>query len=330
MFPICGRLYGWTTAVTGLAAAAALVSFGPAWSAPEPHNAPEALCRVGLRSYGAGDVGGAVARFRQALDSDPSNAFCLFGLARIRHEEYEAGMTAYGEAVGLYERLAGVLGDGLREGQDPALYQMYFHQGSLLMRGCDYERAERAFLTYLRLFPDAENAPEAVNAIGVANYYTGKFERAVARFREALEARPRYAAARFNLRSVFTRLSLYGEALALRRAGDLDGALEKLKTLLEFSPRFPAGRQLLANILFERGEADRALALCRRLLDEVEDASVRYALRTDAARMHLARGEREAAKALLLENVRQFAALGDERLRLEVLQLLAEALEDGR
>lgn len=330
MFPMCGRLRGWMTAVTSLAAAVALVPFGPAWSAPEPHRGPEALCREALRSYEEGDVGAAGARFRQALDSDPSNASCLFGLARIRHEEYAAGMTAYGEAVGLYERLAGVLGDQFREERDRVLYEMYFHRGSLLMRGCDYERAEQAFLTYLRLFPDAENAPEAVNAIGVANYYTGQFERAVARFREALEARPGYAAARFNLRSVFTRLSLYGEALALRRAGDLDGALEKLKTLLEFSPRFPAGRQLLANILFERGEADRALALCRRLLEEVEDASVLYAVRTDAARMHLARGERESAKELLLENVRQFSALGDERLRLEVLELLAEALEDGR
>jgi tetratricopeptide (TPR) repeat protein len=330
MFPKGVRSSLSFAAVSGFAATAALLSVGPSWSAREPPRAPEGLCRDGLRAYAAGDVGGAVAHLRQALDSAPANPFCLFALARVYHEEYAAGMTAYGEAVNLYERLATILGDEFGEGRDPALYEMYFHQGSLLMRGCDYGRAERAFLKYLKLFPGAENAPEAVNAIGVANYYTGQFDRAVARFREALEVRPRYAAARFNLRSVFTRMSLYAEALALHRAGDLDGALEKLKTLLEFSPRFPAGRQLLANLLFEKGETDRALALCRRLLDEVEDVSVLYAVRTDAARMHLARGEREPAQVLLLENVRQFSVLGDDRLRLEVLQLLAEALEGER
>ncbi len=68
-------------------------------------------------------------------------------------------------------------------------------------------------------------------------------------FQRALVIDPDYAEARFNLRSVFTRLAAYNEAVAISRVGELVLAMEKVQQLKEWAPRYLPGRRLEAKAL---------------------------------------------------------------------------------
>jgi len=74
---------------------------------------------------------------------------------------------------------------------------------------------------------------------GFLAFADGRVEEAIARYREALDADPKLA------------IAWNGLSLALRQQGDLDGAIEAAKRLIEIEPDDPLGHTNLS-ILFQR------------------------------------------------------------------------------
>jgi tetratricopeptide (TPR) repeat protein len=135
------------------------------------------------------------------------------------------------------------------------------------------------------------------NSIGVAHYYLDEYEAAVKAFEKALDADPAYSAARFNLRSVFTRLLLFDVAMANRRIGRLDVALEELDRILGLAPRYLSAHLQKALVLRELGRDDEAETVARAALILGSDRKVSFELRELLGDILATRGQTHEAVA---------------------------------
>lgn len=292
-------------------------------AAPARGDDAQSAYRLGVRAYRAGDLEAAVAAFRRSEEADPSYPYPTFALARIYQELFEQDTRHYAEAVRAYEKLVLLLRLNPPGETSKTLYQAHYFRGLLLLKGGDYPNALRSLETFLRLEPDFYTPETVHNAIGIALYYLDQYDQAVESFRTALAANPDYAEARFNLRSVFTRLAVYNEAVAIGRAGELEIALEKVSRLKEFAPRYLPGRRLEAKLLQALGREQEASRVYSEMLGIDPRHPITYHVRLEMARYHLRRGETAEARRLVTEDLRLFPDIADERAREEALELAA-------
>lgn len=280
--------------------------------------------KAGVRAYRGGDIKEALRLFRASEQADPAYPFPPFALGRIYHELFDQETRFYEEGVAFYGRVTLLLRINPPPTKDRALYQVLYFLGLLYLKGGDYELAQAALQQFLELSPDFDNLPAVHNAIGIALYYQDQYDGAVEHFRTALVRDPSFAEARFNLRSVFTRLAVYNEAVVLSRAGESELALEKIERLKEFAPRYLPGRRLEARLLSHVGQPEEALRVYSEVLGFDPDAPLTFGVRLEMARLLATRGRTEEARGLLLDNLSRFPELGDERLQREALEMLAK------
>ncbi len=280
------------------------------------------LYKKAMRAYRAGRIQQALEGFERAEDADPTYPYPPLALARIYHQLFEQDMTHYRDAALAYGRVGLLLRITPPGPTERALYQAYYFQGLLLLKGGEYEKALRVLDRFLEVAPDFYAVERVHNARGVALYSLDRFDAAVAAFRKALEAEPDFAEARFNLRSVYTRLSTYNEAVALARSGQPEAALRRLARLREFAPRYLPGRRLEAQTLARLGRPAEAERVFREILATDPGDPLTYGVRLDLARMLAGRGQTVEALALLRENLDRFPRIADERAKEATRKLL--------
>ena len=125
-------------------------------------------------------------------------------------------------------------------------------------------------------------------------------------FETALALDPDQPEARFNLRSVFTRLAVYNEAMANARAWNVEAAFEGVAALKEFAPRYLPGRRLEANLLLKVGRIDEAMAVLGEILALDPDHPLTFGVRMDLAKLLTTQGKKDQAVELLRENLKRF------------------------
>jgi len=282
-----------------------------------------AAYKEGLRSYRAGNLDEALALFRTSEDADPTYPFSPFALGRIYQQLFDQETRYYEEAGNAYERVALLLRASPPAQKDRPLYQVYYFLGLLYLKGGDYAQAQASLQQFLQVYPDFDNPQDVYNAIGIALYYQDQYDKAVEHFRTALARAPGYAEARFNLRSVFTRLAVYNEATVLARAGEMELALEKVGRLKEFAPRYLPGRRLEGMVLQRLGRRAEAVKVYQEALGFDPADPLTYPVRLELARILADQGHRDEALGHLTENLRRFPDIGDARVQREVTDLMA-------
>lgn len=280
------------------------------------------LYKEGTKLQRAGDIEGAVERFRAACEADPEYPQGLFGLGKAYQELFEREMRWYAEAVDAYDRLIALLLAAPEDSWDRDLFLVYFQQGLLFLKGGEFERAARSLEKFLSLSPDDLRAADANNALGIAQYYLNQYDLAVGYFKKALDADPGNSAARFNLRSVFTRLTAYNEAQVYFRAKDYARALTRLNQLKEYAPRYIPGRRLEGTILVRTGRVEEGLRVYREILSIYPDHPLSYWVRIETAREMVALERFDEAQELLMDNLARFPNVEDEQARREMTALL--------
>lgn len=282
------------------------------------------LYKQGINAYRQGKTKEAIDLFKTSADSDPTFAHPLFSLARIYDGIFTRNKHSYLEAVYYHERLADLLEANPPKPPQKGLYKTYLSQGMLYLKGGDYLNALNAFDTYLTVADARFNSDEIHNGRGIALYYLDQYDEAVEAFREALYFNADYAEARFNLRSVFTRLATYNEAAALARAGEPEVALQKLEGLKELAPRYLPGRQLEARIHKSFGNDTAALNIFIDMLEIKKDHPINCETRLEMAKILAAKGETKESCRLLRENIKLYPQFKDMRLMENVKKSLTE------
>ncbi len=286
-------------------------------------NEARAAYKEGMRAYRAGSLDEALALFRRSEDADPTYPFSPFALGRIYQQLFDQETRNYEEAVNAYERVVLLLRASPPAPKDRALYQVLYFLGLLYLKGGDYAQAQASLQQFLEIYPDFDNPQDVHNAMGISLYYQDQYDKAVDHFRTALARDPEYAEARFNLRSVFTRLAVYNEAMVLARAGEMELALDKVGRLKEFAPRYLPGRRLEGMVLQRLGRAEEAVKVYEEALGFDPGDPLTYPIRLELAKILANQGKRDEALGHLAENLRRFPAIGDERVQKEATDLRA-------
>lgn len=284
------------------------------------------LCRAGVPALEAGDLVTATRAFQRGLAADPSSRYCLFLLAQACHAWFEHKALFYEEAVEAYEEVL----DTLEDPELPSPYQeARFLVGKILVSGGEYERAAGQLQAFLKIQPTYDALEEVWNTLGVAHYYLDQYEEAVRAFEKALEADGGYGPARFNLRSVFTRLSLFDVAMANRRAGHFVPALTTLDQLLAVAPRYGPAHLQKALVLRELGRVAEGEAAAHLALALGPDPKVAFGLREFLGDALAARGRGEEALVQYRRCLRIFPGYVQVVEKMDAVEKRLEAARAG-
>ncbi len=282
----------------------------------------KALYKDGLQFQKWGNTQAALEKFEKAVKADPGYPQPYLAIGRIYQQKFEEGMHNYAEAADAYEHLVGIMLVNPPDETNRELLMGYYYKGFLHLKGGEYKNALMELDKFLEVYPGFTEETKVHNGRGIAYYYLDQYDQAVACFKKALETDPLNDEARFNLRSVFTRVTAYNEALAIYRAGELQKALKRLTVLSSIAPRYLAGRRLEAKILMEMKRPDESISVYREILGFQPDDPETYWMRIDLARALLSQGRREEAKNVLFDNLARFPNVEDQRARMEVVLLL--------
>ena len=128
--------------------------------------------------------------------------------------------------------------------REPTVVAHQYNLGLALLNANDYEGAEKAFRTVLRLHPKHGRAKAqlAHSILGQARGgVTSKMQAAAAAYAEALPDNPADPELRFNY------------AFTLARTGDEEGALREYAEAVRLAPGVPQARFSLGITLFQLG-----------------------------------------------------------------------------
>lgn len=282
------------------------------------------LYKDGMSALKAGEDVKALSLFKEAAAADPKDFLPILGIGRANQMLFERTMRNYGEADQAFTKLTEKIIASPAQEVPPEALQVYLFHGFLYLKGGDYEKAIPALEKYLELDKETEKAAQILNGIGIANYYLGQYDLAVVYFKRALEADPAFSEARFNMRSVFTRITAYSEAQVLLRAGDPKKALSRIEKLKEIAPRYLPGRELEARVLLMLGRPEEAVRVFEEILGFYPANPKTYWIRIEMGRTLMVLGKRDRARAILLDNLVRFPNQQDQQARMELVNLLGQ------
>ena len=262
----------------------------------------------------------AVQEFLAAVDIDPGFALAWVGVADSHNLLVD------------YKNLPRGVFDNVRDDAinralalDPALGEAYASLGSLLADRGDYAAAEEAYETAIRYSPnystsyhwlahmlvrDPSRAPEALpyaqraieldpnSAIIMANLadnylMLGDLDNAARYFEQQMEAQPDFS------------IAFSGYSGVLERRGDLAGAIDVQKRVIELDPDSVSANSRLAFLYAMTGAFDEAEAIRRSMQERFPDHGLSRAV---GLAIGLARGEKPPIRSVVT------AALDNEQI----------------
>jgi tetratricopeptide (TPR) repeat protein len=190
-----------------------------------PSPDPVALLQAGIAHYKAGELGDAVAAWREVLELDTgiAEAWHMLGISAG-----DCGDSAM--AVELLQQAVAIDANDMR-----------FHNNlaNALRAGGDRVAALASFRTALSLSPDSV---EVLTNLGVTLQESGDRDAAIGCFREAIALKPHFADAHFTLGN------------ALRQAGDLPSAEQSYRRAVAFRPGYAEAQYNLGLLLEHQGD----------------------------------------------------------------------------
>ncbi len=291
---------------------------------------PERLMILGLDAGSKGDVAGQKARYSKLLELCPKDerAYVLMG-------NYYFGQQDYPSAIAQYEKSTAV---------NPSFSQPYNQLGYSYRFLGKYAEAEKAFKKYIELIPKDPNPSDSYAELLMK---MGRFDESIKNYEKALsfdrnfansyvgigndqvfgghgaEARAAYArltaVARDNGER---RLALFWSAQSYVHEGATAKALDDVAKMSELAradgdrAALSGDQNLAGNILLESGDAAGAAERFASAVEEISKADVpaevkAAARRTDLydrARVALAKGDLDSARALAAEYGKEVAA----------------------
>ena len=126
--------------------------------------------------------------------------------------------------------------------QDHAAAVQHYQRAMALYGAHDVQGAITELTRAVEL--DARYA-EAWNDLGVIQRQQGKLKTSIECFHKAIDAKPRFESARYNL------------ALAFEASHDFDAALKQARNVIALAPRIPQAHALCGRLLMEQNRLER-------------------------------------------------------------------------
>lgn len=202
----------------------------------------------------------AIGEFEKSIAEDPNNAEAHYQLALL----YSRAITTYAKAEETFlaipdiaMRTGGKMRDDLLFRSGLALAKLYVKSGRL-------NQAIPLIRNILASAPPGAPLDDAHNSLGLAFYYERLYDEAIFELRRAIKHNPNNNDAKFNLKTIRTRLEHFNAGKLYSRMGDRKGAIAEFRKAIELDPRFIEARHCLGVELLQSEDYVEAFKELRR------------------------------------------------------------------
>ncbi|GAB4229828.1 MAG: hypothetical protein OHK0028_04000 [Deltaproteobacteria bacterium] len=235
------------------------VLFAPASSRAGIEEADRLYTR-GRELASMGSYRQAEQAFEQAVAENPLHGEASLQLASL----YSRNILTYEKAEDILLSLPQVAVKTGRKERDDLLFRAGVCLGKLYVKSGRNEQAVALLRNALASAPAGAALDEAYATLGLAHYYERLYDDAIFEMRKAIKINPNNANAKFNLKTIRTRLEHFQAGKLFSRLGDSERAVAEYRRAIDLDPRFIEARHRLGVELYLAGSPREALKELRR------------------------------------------------------------------
>jgi len=247
-------------ALAGAVAALSMLSLLVAPPARGSVESSESYYVRGRELMRSGHFDEAAKAFEAAIVEYPGHVEAHYQLGLV----YSRHIVDYGKAE---QELSSVPDIAMKAGgrpRDDLIFRAGLGLGKLYVKSGRNDKAIQIIRSVLSAAPPTASFDEAFNTLGLAYYYERLYDDAIFELRRAIKLNPANTNARFNLKTIRTRLEHFNAAKAYSRSGDRGQAIAEYRIAIGLDPRFIEARHRLGAELHAAGEHAEALKELRR------------------------------------------------------------------
>jgi len=232
--------------------------FGPATEASVESSEPHYF--RGRELARAGQFDEAARAFEKAIAEYPGHGEAHYQLGLV----YSRRVTDYEKAEREFLAVPDIAMKGGGRPRDDLIFRAGLGLGKLYVKSGRNDLAIRIVRGVLSSAPASAAFDEAFNTLALACYYQRLYDDAIFELRRAIKLNPANTNARFNLKTIRTRLEHFNAAKAYSRSGDRRLAIAEYRIAIGLDPRFIEARHRLGAEFHEAGQHAEALKELRR------------------------------------------------------------------
>lgn len=198
--------------------------------------------------------------FAQAVVRNPLHGEAMFQLASLQ----SGNILSYGKAEEILLSLPSVATRIGGKGRDDLLFRAGVALGNLYVKSGRSAQAVALLRNVIASAPPGASLDEAYATLGLAHYYERLYEDAIFDMRKAIKINPNNTGAKFNLKTIRSRLEHYQAGKLFSRLEDRQRAIAEYRKAIVLDPRFIEARHRLGVELHLAGNAQEALKELRR------------------------------------------------------------------
>ncbi len=208
----------------------------------------------------SGQFDEAARAFEKAIVEYPGHAEAHYWLGLV----YSRRILDYGKAEREFIAVTDIAMNSGGRPRDDLIFRAGVGLGKLYVKSGRNEMAIQIVRSALAAAPSTAHLDEAFNILGLAYYYQRLYDDAIFELRRAIKLNPANTSARFNLKTIETRLEHFNAAKAYSRTGDHRQAIAEYRIAIGLDPRFIEARHRLGAELNAAGDHADALKELRR------------------------------------------------------------------
>ena len=218
------------------------------------------LYSLGREQASMGNYRLAERTFAQAVAENPLHGEALLQLASLDSRN----ILTYEKAEDILLSMPEVAGKIGGKGRDDLLFRAGVSMGKLYVKSGRSAQAVSLLRNVIASAPPGAPLDEAYATLGLAHYYERLYDDAIFEMRKAIKIDPNNADAKFNLKTIRSRLEHFQAGKLFSRFGDRRRAVAEYRKAIDLDPRFIEARHRLGVELYLAGNAGEALKELRR------------------------------------------------------------------
>jgi tetratricopeptide (TPR) repeat protein len=214
----------------------------------------------GRKLAAAGKYPEAAESFENAIAKDPDHVMARYHLGLV----YMKNILTFERAEQMLLEVPLVAMQLTRKPRDDIFFLAGISLGKLYIKSGRHNRAIQLILSVVSSAPPGSPLDEAYNTLGLAYYFERLYGEAIFEFRRAIKYNPDNSEAKFNLKTIRSRLEHYEAGKIYSRIGEQKEAIAQFRKAIGLDPRFVEARHRLGLELLAQGNSTLALTELHR------------------------------------------------------------------
>lgn len=205
--------------------------------------------------------------FRRAVSANPDHVEARYQLGLL----YSRNILTYDKAEKEFLEIPEI---AMRAGgsvRDDILFRSGLALSKLYLKSNHAAKAAQLARNVIASAPPGSPLDDAYNVLGVCLYYQRFYGDAIFELKRAIKINPNHVEAKFNLKTIRSRLEHFHAGKIYSRMGERPQAISEFRKAIDLDPRFVEARHRLGAELYADGRYEEAFTELRRADSLSED-----------------------------------------------------------